>query len=1246
MKPNSYKFQKLTPIKNADLKIYGEALDFVFQEEGLRNVAITGPYGAGKSSVLESYEYAHPDKRFLHISLAHFESVNIELKNDEDIENSTNDAVLEGKILNQLIHQINPYKIPQTQFKVKRPVSKYKLWFVAVLTTLSLIFLGYLLGFNAWRSFVQNLSSEFIKKILIYTTYEGSLFLAGISFIAILMYGIFSLIKIQYNRNMFKKVNIQGNEIEIFSDVDESYFDKYLNEVLYLFENADAEVIVFEDIDRFNSNQIFEKLREINFLVNKKTDKIIRFFYLLRDDIFTSKDRAKFFDFMIPIVPVVDGTNSYDQFINHFIKGGIIQTFDQDFLQGLSLYIDDMRILKNIYNEYVIYHDRIQSTELDCNKLLAMIAYKNIFPRDFSELQLSRGFVHNLFAKKSNFIEEEKCRLETEILKKQEQIQAAENEVCILIDELDVIFFQFDGLLDIDGAGEGSYKSRAAFIRAMKNNPDNIYRRNIHGNRYRFNFNEEYNKMSQDAKYIERKQSTQNKSVSMLGKLKQEVSELQETKTLLESKKLREIINKQNINKIFITTFTNEIGEEFSFNDVKSSPYFPLIKYLIRNGYIDESYSDYMTYFYEHSLSRVDKIFLRSVTDEIAKEFTYQLKDPALVVSRLRDVDFDSEESLNFYLLDYLLKSNHKNLSRFLNQLRDNVRFDFIWQYWSRGQEKPTFIQSLNHAWPLVWKGILVSDHFSENHKQQYALDTLYYSTDKDIIELNVDQCMTRYISNNKRFLNIDEPDIPKIISKLRLLDVKFKQIDYETSDPSLFKTVYGNNLYQLNISMIYLILNKIYRLPENENYQHKNYTLVSSKPEESLVRYVKNNIEHYIEIIFDHCNSIITDDENAALELLNNADISANPKLTYIEYLQTTIEKLDSVVDQEFWSALLQHRNVLYSEYNILQYYFSYANKLDDNLIEFINGDVTSISMDYGNIKANFGISEVEALYEDIIQCNELMDEKYEDFIKSSNNWKYEDFTFEGISGSKLETLIKYNIISMNEINLQFMRANYPVQLISFIFSNIEQYVMEVINNENFELFELLRLLDKDIQDTYKLRLLEYTSEPITVKGKKYSESILLHILKNNLEIDDIPYLISYYDRCSPKLKIVFETIFIQNIEKIILDEYEVPYILLIEFLGSDMIEESNKTDLLLSHLVDLNEKQAIICFRLLGMLDIVGLFSGKWPKLEKNDTNEKILITFKTKGWISGFDTDKREPEYFRARGRRNREHVTFEL
>ena len=72
MDPNKYNFQKLTPIKNTELKIYKDAIDFVFHEVELKNVAITGPYSAGKSSVVETYKNVHPEINFLHISLAHF----------------------------------------------------------------------------------------------------------------------------------------------------------------------------------------------------------------------------------------------------------------------------------------------------------------------------------------------------------------------------------------------------------------------------------------------------------------------------------------------------------------------------------------------------------------------------------------------------------------------------------------------------------------------------------------------------------------------------------------------------------------------------------------------------------------------------------------------------------------------------------------------------------------------------------------------------------------------------------------------------------------------------------------------------------------------------------------------------------------------------------------------------------------------------------------------------------------------
>lgn len=78
MAKQKYKFERLTPIDNMDLDVYEEAIDYVFSNSDVKNVAISGAYSAGKSSVLASYKKKHDELRFLHISLAHFKSTDQE----------------------------------------------------------------------------------------------------------------------------------------------------------------------------------------------------------------------------------------------------------------------------------------------------------------------------------------------------------------------------------------------------------------------------------------------------------------------------------------------------------------------------------------------------------------------------------------------------------------------------------------------------------------------------------------------------------------------------------------------------------------------------------------------------------------------------------------------------------------------------------------------------------------------------------------------------------------------------------------------------------------------------------------------------------------------------------------------------------------------------------------------------------------------------------------------------------------
>src|SRR5699024_7237901 len=129
-----------------------------------------------------------------------------------------------------------------------------------------------------------------------------------------------------------------------------------------------------------------------------------------------------------------------DKFIKHFRNGGFIDLFEETFLQEVSLYIDDMRILKNIYNEFVVYDSHLREIELDHNMLLAIIAYKNIFLKYFSDLQLCSVFLHTLIDNKSTFVQQEIEKINLDIKRINEEIIFSKGENLESLDELDAIF--------------------------------------------------------------------------------------------------------------------------------------------------------------------------------------------------------------------------------------------------------------------------------------------------------------------------------------------------------------------------------------------------------------------------------------------------------------------------------------------------------------------------------------------------------------------------------------------------------------------------------------------------------------------------------------------------------------------------------------------------------------------------------------------------------------------------------------
>ena len=283
------KFQKLTPEIDADIKVYDEAFEFVFKNDDIRNIAISGSYGSGKSSIVESYKKSHTDCKFSTISLTHF-----------NYEKKSNDG------------KLNPSEIDKSIFKIK---TEY-LTEDNVIRNYSLIILVFLL------SFIGLMKPDLFKAIF-RNSYPSVLIILFLFFVITLFLIVYFFVRLQINKNIFKKISIKGNDIELLSE-STSYFDKYLNEILYLFEKNKSDNYIFEDIDRFEDVEIFEQLRELNKIINlrlnNKNHRTIRFFYLVRGDLLDAKDNTKFFDFEIPVIPVMNNSNSFNKMaMSHYM---------------------------------------------------------------------------------------------------------------------------------------------------------------------------------------------------------------------------------------------------------------------------------------------------------------------------------------------------------------------------------------------------------------------------------------------------------------------------------------------------------------------------------------------------------------------------------------------------------------------------------------------------------------------------------------------------------------------------------------------------------------------------------------------------------------------------------------------------------------------------------------------------------------------------------------------------------------
>ncbi len=322
-KTENTKFYSLAPVESDNYDKYNDAFKFALNHNGkskkITNITVTGPYASGKSSVIENVKKEFGTYNFITLSLTNFNSGDME-DDDKIKENSiTNKKIeedLEAQLINQLIHKIESKKIEYSRFlannKIDTSKLSYKVGTFIHTLIISIIFICLV---------IVNISDETISKIFFSKIADIKSVSINILLILGSIYSLYSInktITLFKKRRILRKINIYGNEIELFNNDDDSIFDKYTDEILYLFKNAGVKYFIFEDIDRYEDVTIFKKLREINILLNEtlkredKEYKPIKFIYLICDNMFTAEERTKFFDFIIPVVPYIHKGNAYD----------------------------------------------------------------------------------------------------------------------------------------------------------------------------------------------------------------------------------------------------------------------------------------------------------------------------------------------------------------------------------------------------------------------------------------------------------------------------------------------------------------------------------------------------------------------------------------------------------------------------------------------------------------------------------------------------------------------------------------------------------------------------------------------------------------------------------------------------------------------------------------------------------------------------------------------------------------------
>lgn len=1057
-------FNSLTPdILEENKQVYTEALDYAFSNDDIRNIAITGVYGAGKSTVWNTYrEYKVKKlgetsfKNIITVSLGKYEKNSKEIGED----NSTKDDSInykknkEGKeldnrverqIINQISAQIKPSAIPLSNYKFKGNIPWYGLLsniFLTLLFSASILFLVYL-------KYIFN----YLKSLIGYTFAIVPLIsIFIILFVGPSVYFLYHFYK--KNKVRFSKFSFKVAEAELTeANNDETVLERDMKEIVYLLSSSNTSIVVFEDLDRYDSVEIFVKLKELNFLLNSyletnEKNRVVKFVYLIKDGLFHTKDRTKFFDFILPIIPVVDSNTSEGHLLSLLGVGNENEedvseqnneetALRRNDLRNISLYIDDMRVLRNIVNEYKVYSKLLQVPEekLDENKLFALITVKNIYPKEFDLLQENRGYISGIFNKLEDYRNSKIEDINIKISKYISDIEKLNN--IFENSKFEVLASGIPSYIRLDPAEEQYWPNFLKKWSENKEEQKSIYSKQGSSNYHYEEFLEQFiDKLDEK---IELGEKVSENREEQLNSLKEEKISLERQLNRIKIYTLKELLSKMT---------SEEIEKLFECNEGPENQEFTLIRYLLIEGLFDETYWYYKCNFdavNENTLKLKDRIYMRRLLEKSGENVLLDIESPNEIFNRLKSSDYIRYNVLNFKLLEVCVKKSRENESeneKILNMIMtvsENKKYKDLIRIFN----KVDFTTTQYCVGLILENNIdLIGNILKEcDEDDGIALNHIVFSVIlNDKVSTEMIEPFKEFIENNEKVIELVSPDNQEeFIRNVGEKNIKFVDLQDIRWEHKIMDQLIYQHSYKLNVNNLICIANN--KLEGKKQIANLFDTIVNTPTLKSCKEYVEANFEEFvIDYIAQYENHYFVESYAFQCKILKS-NITDEDKIRYLEMskyfeIPKLIELGEGSQSIRLVQWLFDNGRVFFKAENLNHYWELLIKNVGNNLIESneLNSFVSTMNKicdkinnkwekSYTNDSVKKVLSECKSI------CNILLNvvgvkEILFGFVLEIADEPIEELNSK-IGTEKIKALIEKKLIQPNENNIKVMVDN-----------------------------------------------------------------------------------------------------------------------------------------------------------------------------------------------------------------------------